>query len=131
MGRIREASAVLLLLLFSFPHSYLSQQLVTSSTPASAINLTLPNREGSVRMLVFGDAGRGSKEQYELGTLMDRYHQSFQYDTVLMTGDNIYYKVLNAVLRSDPLVKVVVSGEDHIDPAAKHDGMEYLSYLFI
>lgn len=92
MGRIREASAVLLLLLFSFPHSYLSQPLVTSTTPASAINLTLPNREGSVRMLVFGDAGRGSKEQYELGTLMDRYHQSFQYDMVLMTGDNIYYE---------------------------------------
>ena len=47
-------------------------------------------REGSVKMLVFGDTGRGSKEQYELGRVMNTYHQAFPYDTVLMTGDNIY-----------------------------------------
>jgi 3',5'-cyclic AMP phosphodiesterase CpdA len=52
--------------------------------------VVLPNREGSVKMLVFGDTGRGSKEQYDLGRLMNAYHASFAYDTVLMTGDNIY-----------------------------------------
>ena len=91
MGNI--PSSLLSVVLFLFPQSYLSQQLTSSTRPSGpAINLTLPNREGSVRMLVFGDAGRGSKEQYELATLMDRYHQSFRYDTVLMTGDNIYYE---------------------------------------
>jgi 3',5'-cyclic AMP phosphodiesterase CpdA len=69
-----------------------SQQLVsrTQTHAAVAPSVTLPKREGSVRIAVFGDTGRGSKEQYELGRLMNAYRQGFDYDTVLMTGDNIY-----------------------------------------
>lgn len=60
----------------------------------AAVNrtVTLPMREGSLRMGVFGDAGRGTKDQYDLGTLMAEYHQTFPFDTVLLTGDNIYGK---------------------------------------
>jgi hypothetical protein len=57
---------------------------------ASKLPLTLPLRSGSVKMLVFGDTGRGSPEQYELGRMMTAYRQVFPYETVLMTGDNIY-----------------------------------------
>jgi 3',5'-cyclic AMP phosphodiesterase CpdA len=61
---------------------------------AVAVNLpsplTLPVRERSLRILVFGDSGRGSKEQYELAKLMDTYHQAIPFDTALMVGDNIY-----------------------------------------
>jgi hypothetical protein len=57
---------------------------------ASKLPLTLPLRPGSVKMLVFGDTGRGSPEQYELGRMMTAYRQVFPYETVLMTGDNIY-----------------------------------------
>jgi predicted phosphodiesterase len=92
MGIRKIRSTLLILFLLLSPTAFNGQQLVTRTTPNPVVNLTLPNREGSVRMLVFGDAGRGSKEQHELGALMDRYHQSFQYDTVLMTGDNIYYE---------------------------------------
>ena len=59
---------------------------------AAAPTVTLPMREGSLRMAVFGDAGRGSKEQYDLGTLMAEYQQTFPFETVLLTGDNIYGK---------------------------------------
>ena len=52
--------------------------------------LTLPLRAGSTRMLVFGDSGRGSKDQYELARMMTVYHRAFPFDTALMTGDNIY-----------------------------------------
>jgi len=52
--------------------------------------LTLPVRPGSVRILVFGDSGRGSKQQYELARMMETYHRAFPFDTALMTGDNIY-----------------------------------------
>ncbi|HUR98198.1 MAG TPA: metallophosphoesterase, partial [Pyrinomonadaceae bacterium] len=52
--------------------------------------LTLPLRAGSTRLLVFGDSGRGSKEQYELSRMMFTYHRAFPFDTALMTGDNIY-----------------------------------------
>jgi predicted MPP superfamily phosphohydrolase len=52
--------------------------------------LKLPLKEDSIRIAVIGDSGRGNKQQYELGKLMDLYHQAFPYDTVLMVGDNIY-----------------------------------------
>jgi len=52
--------------------------------------ITLPLRDGSVRIAVFGDTGRGSEVQYELGRMMNTYRAAFPYDTVLMTGDNIY-----------------------------------------
>jgi predicted phosphodiesterase len=62
--------------------------------PSVAVNLpsplTLPLREGSVRFAVFGDAGRGSKEQYELGRVMETYHKAYPFDSVLLVGDNIY-----------------------------------------
>ena len=55
-------------------------------------SITMPMREGSLRLAVFGDAGRGTKEQYDLGRLMEVYRQAFRFDTVLLTGDNIYGK---------------------------------------
>ena len=59
---------------------------------ATARTVTLPMREGSLRMAVFGDAGRGTKDQYDLGSLMAEYQITFPFDTVLLTGDNIYGK---------------------------------------
>ena len=61
-----------------------------AASPTSNRAVTLPVREGSLRMGVFGDAGRGTKDQYDLGTLMAEYHQTFPFDMVLLTGDNIY-----------------------------------------
>ena len=52
--------------------------------------ITLPMREGSLRMAVFGDAGRGTRDQYDLGRVMDEYRQAFLFDWVLLTGDIIY-----------------------------------------
>ena len=62
----------------------------TSTSSAASLSVTLPRREGSVKMLVFGDTGRGTKDQYDLGRVMMNYRQVFPYETVLMTGDNIY-----------------------------------------
>lgn len=53
-------------------------------------SVTLPMREGSLRLAVFGDAGRGSKDQYDLGRVMADYRQAVLFDWVLLTGDNIY-----------------------------------------
>lgn len=61
-----------------------------AATTSAAPKLTLPLRPGSVRIAVFGDTGRGNKDQYELGAVMNTYHAAFPYDAVLMTGDNIY-----------------------------------------
>jgi predicted phosphodiesterase len=52
--------------------------------------LTLPNAERSIKFAVIGDSGRGSKEQHEIAAQMMAYRQRFNYEFVLMAGDNIY-----------------------------------------
>jgi 3',5'-cyclic AMP phosphodiesterase CpdA len=73
----------------AFPQSLHPGGAKTAET-GSRVNVTLPMREGSLRMAVFGDAGRGTKDQYELGALMAEYQHTFPFDWVLLTGDNIY-----------------------------------------
>ncbi|HYO62081.1 MAG TPA: metallophosphoesterase [Pyrinomonadaceae bacterium] len=57
---------------------------------APAAPLTLPNKEGSVRFLVVGDTGTGTRQQHELAGVMTRYRQVFPYEFALMVGDNMY-----------------------------------------
>src|SRR5687768_4749709 len=64
----------------------------TATATAKAATVTLPMVKGSLRIAVFGDAGRGSREQYDLGLVMEDYRRAVGFDTVLLTGDNIYGK---------------------------------------
>ena len=52
--------------------------------------LTLPNRDDSVRFMLVGDTGTGSRQQNELAQLMVRYRQVFPFEFALMVGDNMY-----------------------------------------
>ena len=54
------------------------------------IDVRMPKQDGSLKLAVFGDAGRGSESQYDLAALMADYHEVFPFDMVLLTGDNIY-----------------------------------------
>ena len=72
-----------------------SQPLAVGKAPtanAPAASITLPMREGSVKLAVFGDAGRGTPDQFALGKVIADYRQAFPFDWVLLTGDNIYGK---------------------------------------
>lgn len=87
--------SALALFVASTPTAVQPQNLQASgaaSRPSPTRTVTLPMREGSLRLAVFGDAGRGSKVQYDLANLMAEYQLTFPFDTVLMTGDNIYGK---------------------------------------
>jgi 3',5'-cyclic AMP phosphodiesterase CpdA len=94
MLRKRFLSFLLVAVLSSvFAGTVFPQSLHPTGTKSAGITpraVTLPMREGSLRMAVFGDAGRGTKDQYELGVLMAEYQQTFPFDWVLLTGDNIY-----------------------------------------
>jgi predicted phosphodiesterase len=52
--------------------------------------LALPNRAGSVKWAVIGDSGRGPGPQYEIAQQMIAWRETFEYDLVLMLGDNVY-----------------------------------------
>jgi hypothetical protein len=70
----------------------------TTSGPATVVApqstneppVQLPNRDGSLKFLVFGDFGSASKQQYELGAQMAKLHQRFPFELVLLAGDNLY-----------------------------------------
>lgn len=55
-----------------------------------AVNVTLPLKEGSVRLAVVGDTGSGAEAQKEVANLMLRYREAFPFGFVLMLGDNLY-----------------------------------------
>ena len=57
---------------------------------APPVRLTLPNREGSVRFMVVGDTGTGSRQQNELAQVMLRYREAFPFEFALLVGDNMY-----------------------------------------
>lgn len=92
MKRIHLLLLSFLLFVGGTADQFHAQQLQArpAAVRAAAPSLTLPMREGSFRMAVFGDAGRGTKDQYDLGAVMAEYQQAFGFDTVLLTGDNIY-----------------------------------------
>lgn len=56
----------------------------------SPVKLTLPVKDGSVRFVVIGDTGTGTRQQQELADIMLRYRTAFSYEFVLMMGDNLY-----------------------------------------
>ena len=64
--------------------------LLTSARHASAQELRLPMKDGSVRFAVMGDNGTGTVGQYEVARQMAAYHASFPFEFVIMCGDNLY-----------------------------------------
>ena len=57
---------------------------------AHAIKLSLPLKEGSVRFMIVGDTGTGTKQQQELANLMVQYRRVFPFEFALLMGDNMY-----------------------------------------
>jgi 3',5'-cyclic AMP phosphodiesterase CpdA len=57
---------------------------------SAAIDLRLPNKDGSLRIAVIGDTGTGSTSQYEVGSRLVEAREAFPFDLVLMLGDNMY-----------------------------------------
>lgn len=56
---------------------------------ASAIDLALPNRTGSVKFAVLGDFGSGEPSEYQVAAQMAAFRSRFTFDFVITTGDNI------------------------------------------
>ena len=56
----------------------------------AAQELRLPNKPGTVKFAVIGDAGTGSKEQVAVGKEMATWRAKFPFEFVVMTGDNMY-----------------------------------------
>ena len=64
--------------------------LVQTITSPRSGELTLPNALTSVKFAVIGDSGRGTPEQHAVAARMVQLRERFEYNFVLMLGDNIY-----------------------------------------
>ena len=53
-------------------------------------SITLPRKDGSVKFVIIGDTGTGSKKQHELADILLKSRASFPFDFVLLLGDNLY-----------------------------------------
>jgi len=61
-----------------------------SASASSPLKVNLPIKEGSVRFVIIGDTGTGSKKQHELANILFKAKSAFPYDFVLLLGDNLY-----------------------------------------
>ncbi|MBI2688346.1 MAG: metallophosphoesterase [Acidobacteria bacterium] len=57
---------------------------------ALAQELKLPNKKDSFHFAVIGDSGTGGSAQYKIAQQMETFRGVFQYDVVIMMGDNLY-----------------------------------------
>jgi hypothetical protein len=64
--------------------------VVVVGTIATAQDLRLPNKPGTVKFAVIGDTGTGDKHQLAVAKQLATYHHQFQFPFVIMVGDNIY-----------------------------------------
>ncbi len=60
----------------------------TASLAAQTIEV--PNRKGSQKFAVIGDAGTGEKEQYAVAATLTKVHGLFPFNFAIMLGDNMY-----------------------------------------
>lgn len=118
--------------------------LKSPAVATSAVKVTLPLKENSVRFGIIGDTGTGSQKQYQLAEIMLGYRKAFPFDFVLMMGDNIYggespkdFKLkFEDVYRPllDMKVKFYATLGNHDEPAQRFyqyfnmDGKEYYRF---
>jgi Calcineurin-like phosphoesterase len=149
MNRIAFFLIVALLILGSSPPVTLAQNgnakgIKVGASASPALRINLPRKEGSVRFVIIGDTGTGSKKQHELADILLRARATFPFDFVLLLGDNLYggespkdYKskfenVYRPLL--DQKVKFYATLGNHDEPAQRFyeyfnmDGKEYYRF---
>jgi predicted phosphodiesterase len=57
---------------------------------SESVSISLPRFEGSVKFLVMGDSGSGSRRQFELADTMAAARAQFPFEFAVMLGDNLY-----------------------------------------
>jgi predicted phosphodiesterase len=94
--------------------------------------LTLPNADRSIKFAIIGDSGRGSKEQHDVAAQMVAYRRLFDYEFVLMVGDNIYEGPATAedyrLKFEDPYQPLLDAGVKFYAALGNHDDSNQIYY---
>jgi len=104
---------------------------VASGPPAPAEPpVPLPNRDGSLKFLAFGDFGTGEPVQYELAKQMAALKSRFDYDLAILLGDNIYGKGPKSFVTmfEQPYKPLIDAGVKFRASLGNHDAREQIKY---
>jgi predicted MPP superfamily phosphohydrolase len=108
-----------------------SAAVVETQQPAAGLTLTVPNRADSVKFAVLGDFGTGSREQYELANVMQRVHDQYRYEFVILVGDNLYGSERPQDFKKkfeDPYKPLLDAGVKFYASLGNHDAREQRYY---
>ena len=100
------------------------QKTTTSGAP-------LPNKSGSLKFAVLGDFGTGDKTQYELAEQMKAVHDRFNYEFVILVGDNLYGSERPQDFKKkfeDPYKALLDAGVKFYASLGNHDAREQRYY---
>ena len=92
--------------------------------PPVAEALALPDRPGTIKFAVIGDAGRGDRAQHEVAARMVAFREAFDFDFVVMLGDNVYDEGTPDAYRrkfEEPYKRLLDDGVDFYAVIGNHD----------
>jgi predicted phosphodiesterase len=72
------------------PSAAIYAALTLGTVALLAQDLTLPNKQGSLKFAVIGDSGTGDSNQYRTAKVLTAIREKFKYEFVIMVGDNMY-----------------------------------------
>jgi hypothetical protein len=100
-----------------------------AQAPAQVVQL--PNKEGTFKFGVLGDFGTGDRDQYQMGEQMAVVYNRFKYNTVILTGDNLYGSERPQDFRKKfelPYKKLLDAGVKFYASLGNHDSREQRYY---
>ena len=87
-------------------------------------NSVVSSKPPSLRVLVYGDAGKGNNEQRVVGQAMWRHHQKTPFDFAVSTGDNQYLDTAPGVWKQIfelPFAELIGAGVPFYQTVGNHD----------
>jgi predicted phosphodiesterase len=94
--------------------------------------LTLPNAGRSIKFAVIGDSGRGWQPQHDVAAQMVTFRRLFDFEFVLMAGDNIYEGPATPedyrVKFEDPYRALLADGVRFYAVLGNHDDPQQVNY---
>jgi predicted phosphodiesterase len=105
---------------------------IVASPPAKAADpVALPNADGSLKFLAFGDFGTGEAPQIELARQMAALHQRFKFELAITMGDNLYGRKNAAAYRAKfevPYKPLLDAGVKFRASLGNHDNLDQTKY---
>lgn len=93
--------------------------------------LALPKKDGSIRLAIIGDSGRGDDNQKAVAQQMLAWREQFPFDLVLMLGDNIYDSHTASDYRAkfeEPYKALIEAGVTFQAAIGNHDDANQVHY---